>query len=458
MLKNVILKKRLADLKSNRFSKLIKIIVPVFFLTGFLFFPFNVTKAQEDLKFKEYENLLEYTEELKADTVIYNYKTTKEEQKTFNNLNEVYTERKEDTEVYFDVKENKKLYKLYSGKQYRKIGDDWFKFETATTTKTKFFDDLEKTVPIENLFDKMLSLFEFKKTLAQVTEYSENGDGAVAYTYNTADNWTTLHNATTGNVVNYISDTQYPGVANFNRSYPTTITRQFLPFDTSIIDDGATIDTATLNYRIGDKWVTDNDAYAYMVAVTSTVVSTSTLATSDYDNLTFTAITDYSRIEDMTTASYIINNFLNPDTDIIKTGYTKIAVIEGHDLNNDKPSLPANDNFNRVAFLNSEFVGTDKDPYLLVTVDEGVIPEDPTSTTTSDFYPCEIPENTLIQRFTGCENIYTTSTTTPDEVRYFYYDIPLILFFIFLCFCIFPFILIVLYISMKKNEKKKSRF
>lgn len=70
---------------------------------------------------------------------------------------------------------------------------------------------------------------------------------------------------------------------------------------------------------------------------------------------------------------------------------------------------------------------------------------------TIDFYPCEIPDNTLIQRFSGCENIYRTSTTTADEVRFFYYDIPVILLITFIAFCLSPILIIVIYIVMKKK-------
>lgn len=73
-----------------------------------------------------------------------------------------------------------------------------------------------------------------------------------------------------------------------------------------------------------------------------------------------------------------------------------------------------------------------------------------TTPTTTIFSLCEIPENSLIQRITGCQNIYTTSTTTPNETRYFYYDIPIILLFVFLVFCFSPLIIIVIYIFMKK--------
>lgn len=51
-----------------------------------------------------------------------------------------------------------------------------------------------------------------------------------------------------------------------------------------------------------------------------------------------------------------------------------------------------------------------------------------TSTTTIDMYPCEIPENWLIQNLVGCENVYTDSTTTPSEVHFYYFDIKMILF------------------------------
>lgn len=69
-----------------------------------------------------------------------------------------------------------------------------------------------------------------------------------------------------------------------------------------------------------------------------------------------------------------------------------------------------------------------------------------------DFDNCEIPENNnLIQRISGCENIHTTSTNTPSEIRTFYYDIPFFLLVLFLVFCISPILIVAVYIFMKKK-------
>jgi len=71
---------------------------------------------------------------------------------------------------------------------------------------------------------------------------------------------------------------------------------------------------------------------------------------------------------------------------------------------------------------------------------------------TIDFYPCEIPENFLIQRKTGCENIYRTSTTTADEVRFYYEDYPLIMYIFVYSLGLLTLYVFYLYIIMKKRR------
>lgn len=69
-----------------------------------------------------------------------------------------------------------------------------------------------------------------------------------------------------------------------------------------------------------------------------------------------------------------------------------------------------------------------------------------------EFELCELPENTLIQRISGCMNVYTDSTSTPSEIREWQVDIPMILFiFIYLLGAI-SIGVIYIYILMKKRK------
>jgi len=56
---------------------------------------------------------------------------------------------------------------------------------------------------------------------------------------------------------------------------------------------------------------------------------------------------------------------------INKTGFTLLGTREGHDATNNAPSASAT--YERATFANSEYTGTDHDPYLDVTVSGGTV-------------------------------------------------------------------------------------
>lgn len=95
--------------------------------------------------------------------------------------------------------------------------------------------------------------------------------------------------------------------------------------------------------------------------------------------------------------------------------YIDFDAQNGNDLSSNNYDLTA---VNSPAYANTTL------PFTEICAEE--VP--PTATTTSDLFPCEVPENTLIQRITGCKNIYgTLSTSSPEQVEYFYFDIPMAL-------------------------------
>lgn len=89
-------------------------------------------------------------------------------------------------------------------------------------------------------------------------------------------------------------------------------------------------------------------------------------------------------------------------------------------------------------------------------IDECVDKEEPTATTTLNV--CQLPDNTVIQRIVGCMNIYTTSTTTPSEVREWQLDVPAFLFMYAYLMGIFTVGIVAIYIFYnKKNEKQEKK-
>ncbi|RPI64950.1 MAG: hypothetical protein EHM44_02165 [Ignavibacteriales bacterium] len=453
MLKNDKLKKPVGASDRTGFSKiLIKKVLPVFLLTVFLFSPLNINKINaqiletdektESLEFDKYDDLLEYTENTKTKEVIYNYKTNIVEQQTFNNLNENIDKRKEDVEFYINPNTGKEYAKIYSSKQYRKIQKDWYKFETATTTENNFFMELEKTVPVENFFDKMISLFEFKQTIAQ-TEYLNSGSGRVL-SDRTSSSWDTVHDDESGTNAYVNRTSEILGCWYRLSDNRWIIQRGFLNFDTSFLEIGDVVESASIFVKPAVIYKSDNDEYSYTVVLNSTHTATTTLSTSDYSRAGNTEYSNQITLDNQTTSSYTEFE-LNAGgiSSINFDGYSKFSIKEGHDYE-DAAINGTQSTYNGADYYFNPTDTTD-DIYILITLGQ-------ITTTTADLYPCEIPENTLIQRFTGCENIYTTSTTTPNEIRFFYYDIPLILFLVFFIFSVTPVIIILIFIYVRKKR------
>lgn len=129
----------------------------------------------------------------------------------------------------------------------------------------------------------------------------------------------------------------------------------------------------------------------------------------------------------------------NQDCTISTTGLVAYYEFEQNGLDS---SVNANDltEFNTPDYGNTDMAFTCE-----------VAPE-PTATTTVDLYPCELPENTVLQRVTGCVNIYDdTSSTTPVSVLYYYFDFPFLLWIFIFLMIILGLLIIYFYIYVRKK-------
>lgn len=179
------------------------------------------------------------------------------------------------------------------------------------------------------------------------------GDGNIEVNSGT---WSTAHDATSGTsapaaaagrvICAFISGTTY------------YVGRAFLPFDTSGLDDTATISGAVLSIYETDHHGTD-ETY---VVVQSTQASNTSLADGDFDALGTTSGGSILS-SGMTTNAY--NDIALNATGIgwiSKTDYTPLAIRGQRDINNTAPTTWEDTNFNF-----SDQAGTANDPKLVVT-------------------------------------------------------------------------------------------
>jgi len=172
------------------------------------------------------------------------------------------------------------------------------------------------------------------------------------------------------------------------------------------------------------------------------------VVTTDFDLTDTTEMSTAISQSDFNASGY--NMFLLNSSGIANIDVDGTSKFSLRDVTSDVANSQPADVVN-VQIYGSAHTGTDKDPFLIIEIEE----EEPTATTSVDFFPCEIPENNDIGIITGCKNIYngTTSSSTITGVEYFYYDVKFILY-LFILSIIFV-CLSIINIFLKENEKKK---
>lgn len=191
------------------------------------------------------------------------------------------------------------------------------------------------------------------------TDYTGNAaDGFV--THSTSSSWSTCRNAADGTAVSKARSDQEWVRTEYVSSTTYYCSRLFYAFDTSAIPDGDTVTNAVLNLYTEYKYNGDNDGYDYSVVVESTQASSTDLTTADYDACGSTKGSDQKDTDDIAADSwepYTLN--ATGLSWISKTGYTKLCLRHGHDLDNVTPEGRATHEF---APYESAY-----DPYLSVT-------------------------------------------------------------------------------------------
>ena len=204
------------------------------------------------------------------------------------------------------------------------------------------------------------------------------GDGSIATTQTT---WPAAQAAATGLAVNATGTTATVFTGK-NASNQWKIERPFLPFDTSALPDNATITSASLTLTVSGKQNSFDDGRDYLTLVSASPSSSTTLSSSDFDNLTTTELIASAERKDITSlATGSPATFtLSPSglATISPTGTSYLALREGHDLENVAPTGASATLANGVTFAASESSGATSDPVLSVTYTLGGTPQSAT--------------------------------------------------------------------------------
>lgn len=212
--------------------------------------------------------------------------------------------------------------------------------------------------------------------------YGEVGDGRLG-TGPYPGSWVTQHADTTGRLVEYTQDVIHvKSGAFYSPTGYLTIDRGFLVFDTSTIPQTAQITNVKLGLFVTDKFDQFNDQYGYVSVLQGFQQSTDFLVADDIETCGDVLVnpskgsSDFD-ITDLTLDQYqefVLNN--TGVTWIMKGGYTKLCIREGHDIENvatEKISLDggswATNSWDRsgLEFASADASNPDTRPYIEVT-------------------------------------------------------------------------------------------
>jgi len=209
---------------------------------------------------------------------------------------------------------------------------------------------------IDNYYEAFLhfsGLQEKRNKYPQIflTDYNPNttGDGTLIYVDTSASGWA---NAKAAGAANQAVQTDNHD-ANCNpQGSGVNLQRTFLPFDTSSIPDTDTVSAAELRiYRddsIGGAW-----SGSGLEVVLTTEADPTSLVAGDWDTIIIASYSSKLRSA-FTDDAYTAMVISTPASVVSKTGYTKLAVIDTQDLNNNGPGAGAGGYWQMSAYANPE--------------------------------------------------------------------------------------------------------
>lgn len=265
---------------------------------------------------------------------------------------------------------------------------DWYIIEHATTTQEAWD---QRLVPFAHRLRELIVHTAYADTF-----YAGAGDGYAARSggsVNPTTAWNNAHDNASGTSAqpSLTTTSAQSYLEEDGGTYTANMFRAALPFDTSAICSSGSVTAATLSIYVTSKQDGDNDAQAYITVSTSTTASNTTLVVGDYSKMglpSTSAITtevistgERKDITGISSSAYLTFTLNAAGLTAVKvsgasstcgsslTGWTCLAVREGHDAEDSKIDTPpaATAYIDSIVFSTSEETGTSQDPYLSVT-------------------------------------------------------------------------------------------
>lgn len=265
----------------------------------------EISHLNDELKLKApEENIIKYTEydssgqplpaptnELNGNLIKYVYRTnTVVPEDSYQGLKEDIAQRTPNAQIFLKSEkiiapekiEKTYVGKFYSGQQFQKSGDKWYRVRTATTTKSALLKQTKLTI-----LAQAKSLLG-QKVFAINGSYDVGSGNGYVTRYNSTV-WSTVHDATAGTSVHTDLNLAYAQSGDeglFGQNDEYEISRAFLPFDTSAIPSSVTnISSASVNiYVFGVSDIPNDPDYSFIAVMQTDQPDSTALTTSDYNN------------------------------------------------------------------------------------------------------------------------------------------------------------------------------
>lgn len=289
--------------------------------------------------------------------------------------------------------------------------------------KEALFQSLEQTISVKKEKFSDSKIIYGKRGNTTSTFYP-SVDGRI---YNTNSDWDSARSSASGTAQEGTNSNDI-GTEN-NGGGSKTIERGFFLFNTSGISDIDNVSSATFSVVGSGKANIDDDGDDYMVVVVTSPNSTSSLSGADYDQIkgvdgNFPLSSGVDMQEQSSTIdlgsivvdSSTYNNFTlnsNGISNISKTGFTNLGLVEGHDsLNNDLSDSTSGNHF---TVLFADNTDTTVDPKLVVEHTESNVAP---SAATSLFVEGQTNPSEVVDSTPEFSAIYNDLNSTDEATHY----------------------------------------
>lgn len=284
--------------------------------------------------------------------------------------------------ISHELTRGEKIHALAPNAYFIKLADN--KYRAVFRTYNLFSDRLS-LILTKSLLNEEQSLYkhldslegilhyaDIKKTYNKYPEYlfdtgsyySTAGDGSVER--QAATTWNDARNSATGALTG-TATTARVGVHGDTGGFGWYVARGFFPFNTANIGAEIKVSSGTFKAVIDSKQVNDNDGLDYLSLIQTSQDSISTLANTDFDNITLNNPDKGANDIDISssgTGNYLTWTLNSNGLEWVDgENGTRLGLREGHDLENNTPAP----DWTYALMRTSEYAGTTSDPLLDIT-------------------------------------------------------------------------------------------